>query len=566
MYILDEVKNQIRLGVRAAIDKAVKACELPEAMLPDAQIPLEVPREEAFGDWSTNIALTSAKVARMAPRQIAEIIVKYLETEGTYIAKVEIAGPGFINFHLDPRWLTRVVVDIERCGANYGRVDLGKGQKLQVEFVSANPTGPLHIGHGRGAVVGSVLANLLAAAGYDVQKEYYINDAGNQIKNFGLSLDARYRQALGQDVPVPEDGYHGEDLRELMAEVAAEHGDYYLSLSDQERQELFIKMALERKLNDIKNDLAEFGVTFDHWFSESSLHESGAIAETIKQLQANGNIYEADGALWLKSTAYGDDKDRVVIRENGVPTYLAADLAYHKNKFDRGFDKVINIWGADHHGYIPRMKAGVAALGRNPDDLEVLIVQLVNLIRDGQPVMMSKRTGKLVTLAEVIEEVGKDAARYFFIMRSADSHLDFDLNLAAAQTDENPVFYIQYAHARIASILRQAAELGIILAGSHPQAAGVNVQLLETPSERALLKKLAFWPEEVRIAAANLEPHRIARYAHELAGLFHSFYNAVRVLTDDPQLTAARLVLVEVTGVVLRVVLEMLGISAPERM
>ncbi len=566
MYILDEIKDQIRQVVRSAIRSAIDDGQLPDTMLSGDEIPLEVPREESFGDWSTNIALTSAKAARLAPRKIAEVIVNNLDTAGTLIAKVEIAGPGFINFYLDPVWLTRVVADIKRHGTNYGRVDLGQGQKLQVEFVSANPTGPLHIGHGRGAVVGSVLANLLAAAGFEVQKEYYINDAGNQIRNFGISLEARYRQALGQDVPVPEDGYHGEDLRLLMEEVAAEHGDYYLTLSDQERQELFIRFALERKLNDIKNDLSEFEVTFDNWFSESTLHESGAIAETIKYLQANGNIYEADGALWLKSTAYGDDKDRVVIRDNGVPTYLAADLAYHKNKYDRGFDKVINIWGADHHGYIPRMKAGVAALGRNPADLEVLIVQLVNLIRDGQPVMMSKRTGKLVTLAEVIEEVGKDAARYFFIMRSADSHLDFDLGLAASHTDENPVFYIQYAHARIASILRQATELGIIPSGSALQTPRVNLQLLETPSEQALLKKLAFWPEEVGVAAANLEPHRIARYAHELAGSFHSFYNAVRVLTDDPQLTAARLLLVDVTGVVLRIVLEMLGISAPERM
>ncbi|MBO8125766.1 MAG: arginine--tRNA ligase [Firmicutes bacterium] len=572
MYVIDHVKEELTTALAQAVAKAVQEGSLPEEMR-EAQIQLEVPREEAHGDWATNLAMTSARIARCAPRKIAETIVQNLDTEGTFIDQVEIAGPGFINFRLRPDWLLEVVKEIEAKGEAYGRRDIGAGRKVQVEFVSANPTGPLHVGHGRGAVVGSVLSNLLEAAGFLVTREYYINDAGNQIVNFGLSLEARYFQALGQDVPVPEQGYHGEDLKELMAEVAAEKGDFYLKMDPEERRKALTELALERKLADIKRDLADFGVTFDHWFSESKLHAEGAIKATVQKLKEEGSIYESEGALWLKSTDYGDDKDRVVIRENGVPTYLAADLAYHKNKFERGFDTVINVWGADHHGYIPRMKAGVAALGYDPDRLEILIVQLVNLLRDGEPVVMSKRTGKLVTLAEVIEEVGKDAARYFFIMRSADSHLDFDLSLAAAHTEENPVFYIQYAHARISSILRQAQELGQIprLLERKPLSdvvdlAQVNLSLLASEVERALLKKLAFWPEEVAVAALNREPHRIARYAHDLAGSFHSFYNACRVITDDPELTLARLFLVDATGIVLRSALGILGVSAPDRM
>lgn len=558
MYVFAEVKQEITGIILTALDKSIAQGLLPEA-LKEIDLQLEVPREEAHGDWSSNIAMLSARAARMAPRKVAEILVGQMSTSDTLVDKVEIAGPGFINFYLSPKWLLRVLAQVQELDSQYGRVNLGNGKSIQVEFVSANPTGPLHVGHGRGAVVGSVLSNLLDAAGYKVQREYYINDAGNQIRNFSLSLEARYLQALGQDIPVPEDGYHGEDLKELMAELVQQEGDKYLQLSEEERRQSLTKYALAHKLSDIERDLRDFAVTFDKWFSESTLHEAGEIEATVKQLQANGNIYEQDGALWLKSTQYGDDKDRVVIRDNGVPTYLAADLAYHKDKFERGFSKVINIWGADHHGYIPRMKAGVAALGYNPDDLEVLIVQLVTLLRNGEPVVMSKRSGKLVTLAEVIEEVGVDAARYFFIMRSADSHLDFDLGLATAHTDENPVFYIQYAHARIASILRQARDLG----HGFQEA---NLALLTDESELALLKKMAFWPEEIWVAAQNFEPHRIARYAHELAGTLHSYYNAARVITDDSALTSARLALVNATGVVLRSALGILGISAPERM
>ncbi len=574
MYLLDQVKNQITAIIQRALERAVAQGALPAEILDNSgMIALEVPREETHGDWATNLAMISARAARMAPRKIAEILASYMDLTNSSVEKVEVAGPGFINFHLNPTWLNQVIGEVQTAGSQYGQLEIGEGEAVQVEFVSANPTGPLHVGHGRGAVVGSVLANLLGKAGYQVQREYYINDAGNQIYNFGLSLEARYFQALGQDVSVPEDGYHGEDLKILMAEVVAEVGDKYLDLEPEERRTILTKFALKRKLADIERDLREFRVYFDNWFSESQLHQEGAIEDTVRELQANGSIYDDGGALWLRSTQYGDDKDRVVIRENGIPTYLAADLAYHKNKFERGFSKVINIWGADHHGYISRMKAGVAALGFDPESLIVKIVQLVTLLRDGEPVAMSKRTGKLVTLAEVIEEVGVDAARYFFIMRSADSQLDFDLSLAAAHTEENPVFYIQYAHARIASILRQAADLGHLPQLAVGQSLGdvinlatVDVSLLTNDSELALLKKIAFWPEEVKVAALTMEPHRIARYAHELAGAFHSFYNASRVISADSALTMARLSLVDTVGIVLRTALDVLGISAPERM
>lgn len=578
MSITTDVKKSLAAAVLVAIETARENGELAIQKLPEVM--LEIPREKEHGDYATNVALTMAREARKSPRQIAEIVVKYLETSGSYIASFEVAGPGFINFWLDKRWLADGLQAVEAEGSSYGRVNLGSGERIQVEFVSANPTGPLHVGHGRGAVVGSVLANLLEWAGYEVTREYYINDAGNQIANFAKSLDARYRQALGEEAPFPEEGYHGRDLVELMEKFAAEHGDAYVKKSAGERMAALTKYALAAKLAAIRQDLAAFGVTFDVWFSEQSLHDGGELERTIEDLRGKGHIYEKDGALWLRSTAYGDDKDRVVVRENGMPTYIAADIAYHKNKFERGFDRVINIWGADHHGYIPRMKAAVAALGYDPDALEVLIVQLVTLLRDGEPVVMSKRAGELVTLADVIEEVGKDAARFFFVMRSADSHLDFDLSLAKSQSADNPVYYIQYAHARICSILRQAVEAGSIpevppgseldlsrsLVGVSPGLDRVDLAVLNAEPEIDLMKKIVVFPEEVAQAAERREPHAIARYALELAGLFHPFYNTYRVITEDKALTMARLVLVDTVRLTLRNALAILGIAAPERM
>jgi len=521
---------------------------------------LEIPPQKEFGDYATNFAMQMAREAKTNPRKIAAAIIERLQFP--WLEKAEIAGPGFINFYLKPDWLYAVLADIIEAGESFGQTDAGQGEKVQVEFVSANPTGPLHVGHGRGAAVGSALANLLQMAGYNVEKEYYINDAGNQMDNLALSVNARYLELLGIETDFPEDGYHGQDIIVTAQRIIAQDGEKYLKISQQERLDLFKELARQEKLSILREDLEAFGVTFDIWFSEKCLHESGDIEETCKTLQKNGFIYEQDGALWLKSTDYGDDKDRVVIRDNGVPTYLAADIAYHHDKFKRGFQKVINIWGADHHGYICRVKAAVSALGYHADDLEVLILQMVNLFQGGEVVKMSKRTGQGVTLAELIEEVGCDAARFFFIMRSIDSQLDFDMDLAKSRSNDNPVYYIQYAYARIASVFRQLEEIG----SSIDRQDAVNMELLTTPYELDLIKKMGEFPDEVASAAQERAPHRIARYAHELAGLFHSFYNQCRIIGVDTELQTARIALITAVQITIRQTLKILGVSAPEKM
>lgn len=544
--ILDAVKRAIAEG-------AFAADQLPPVIL-------EVPPQKEFGDFATNFAMQTARAAKTKPRLIAQAIVDRLNTP--WLEKAVIAGPGFINFYLQPGWVYKLLVEILSAGDKYGCTTVGNGKKVQVEFVSANPTGPLHVGHGRGAAIGSALVNLLRAAGFTVEAEYYINDAGNQIDNLAASVNARYLELLGQSVEFPADGYHGQDIIETAQRLINRDHDRYLALPDSERLKIFKELALKEKLAALKEDLDAFNVQFDVWFSERTLHKSHAIDATCRLLLDNGNMYKQDGALWLKSTAYGDDKDRVVIRDNGVPTYLAADIAYHRNKLDRGFDTLINIWGADHHGYICRVEAAIAAMGYNPDQLEVMLLQMVNLYRDGELVKMSKRTGQSVTLAELIEEVGTDAARYFFIMRSADSQLDFDLDLAKSRSNENPVYYIQYAHARIASIFRQAAEAGIAMSDSN----ALNLAVLDSEQEIDLIKKLGAYPEEVSAAALERAPHRIARYAHELAGLFHSFYNQCRIIGVDSETQAARLALVSAVQTTLKHALAILGITAPERM
>lgn len=521
---------------------------------------LEIPPQKEYGDYATNFAMQMARGAKTNPRKIAEAVIERLQFP--WLEKAEIAGPGFINFYLKPDWLYATLSDILDAGEAFGETDAGQNEKVQVEFVSANPTGPLHVGHGRGAAVGSALANLLQMAGYDVEKEYYINDAGNQMDNLALSVNARYLELQGIESDFPEDGYHGQDIIVTAQRIIAQAGDQYLKISQQERLEVFKELARQEKLSILREDLEAFGVTFDIWFSEKGLHENGDIEKTCRDLQNNGFIYEQDGALWLKSTAYGDDKDRVVIRDNGVPTYLAADIAYHHDKFKRGFQKVINIWGADHHGYICRVKAAVSALGYNADDLEVLILQMVNLFQGGEVVKMSKRTGQGVTLAELIEEVGCDAARFFFIMRSIDSQLDFDMDLAKSRSNDNPVYYIQYAYARIASVFRQLEEIGI----SIDRRDAVDMKLLTTSYELDLIKKMGEFPDEVASAAQERAPHRIARYAHELAGLFHSFYNQCRVIGVDPALQTARIALITAVQITIRQTLKILGVSAPEKM
>lgn len=552
MDIKEILAGAVKKAALTAIEKGtIKEGELPEVLL-------EVPPQKEFGDFASNFAMQSARSLKCNPRMIAQAVIDNLDC--AYVEKAEIAGPGFINFYLKDNWLSDMLANIVKAGENYGNLTAPADEKIQVEYVSANPTGPLHVGHGRGAAVGSSLANLLKAAGYNVTREYYINDAGNQINNLAASVNARYLEAYGIDVEFPENGYHGHDIIETAERIKRIYGDKFLHMDEEKRIEEFRTIALKEKLAALKEDLEAFNVTYDVWFSEQTLHDANKIKEACDYLTERGYMYEKDGALWLKATEHGDDKDRVVIRDNGVPTYFAADIAYHRNKFERGFDRVINLWGADHHGYIARMKAAVGALGYNPDQLEILILQMVSLYRNGELVKMSKRTGQSVTLNELIEEVGTDAARFFFVMRSIDSQLDFDLTLATEKSNENPVYYIQYAHARICSIFRQLKEAGI------EEAAEADYSLLTDPTETELIKKLGEYPDLIASAAKERAVHRVAHYVHELAGLFHSFYNQCRILGVDPELQQARIKLVKATQHVLRHALNILGVSAPERM
>lgn len=557
------VVEEIRADLEKALANSLRASRDSGLIKVDKapEITVEVPREKDHGDFATNLAMLLAKPARMAPRRAAEILVQNFSA-GNWVERLEIAGPGFINFYLKQGWVYLALPRILAQGDSYGSVDIGRGGKVQVEFVSANPTGLLHMGNARGAALGDSIASILNFAGYDVTREFYINDAGNQIENFALSLEARYLQLTGQDIPVPEDGYHGEDIIATCISFREKYGDSYAGAEAGERRSALVAYALEEKLNSIKNVLGYFGVTYDVWFSEQSLLDAGAVQETLDFLRDKGCIYESEGAKWFKATEFGVEKDEVLVRSNGLSTYFASDIAYHRNKFQRGFDWVIDIWGADHHGHVPRMKAAVKALGYEPAALEVVIMQLVRLYKGGEIVRMSKRSGQFVTLEDLIEEVGRDAARYFFVMRGSDSHLDFDLDLAKSESNENPVYYIQYAHARICSILRQLGEQG----GRMPDPAGIDYSLLKEEYELALARKLADFPGEVASAAAGLAPQRIARYLHELAGLLHSFYNSHRVIIPEQDLSAARLVLVEATRITLKNGLGLLSINAPERM
>ena len=550
-----DIKDTLTEAIVAAAKSAIADGVFPEGELP--KVVLEVPPQKEFGDFATNFAMQSARVFHKAPRQIAEELVKRIE--GDWLDHAQIAGPGFLNFYLKGNVLYDSFQKILEAGDNYGQLPQKDAPKIQVEYVSANPTGLLHVGHGRGAAAGSALVNLLRAAGFPVESEYYINDAGNQMNNLARSVNARYLELLGRQVEFPEDGYHGQDIIDTAQRIIDKEGDKYLSMSDEERLAIFKDLAYVEKLATLKEDLAAFNVTFDNWFSERTLHPE-AVKAAVKILQDNGSIYEQDGALWLKSTAYGDDKDRVVIRDNGVPTYLAADIAYHHNKYERGFDRLINIWGADHHGYVCRVKAAMDALGHDSDKLTVLLLQMVALYRGGELVKMSKRTGQSVTLNELLEEVGTDAARYFFLMRSLDSQLDFDLDLAKKKSNDNPVYYIQYAHARICSIFRQAEENKLAV-GTKPE-----LSLLTDESELDLIKKIEEYPEEIERAARDYAPQRIARYSYDLASAFHSFYNRCRIVGVEEKLAEARLALVQVTAHVIRHSLGILGVSAPEQM
>lgn len=560
MSIIAEIREKISQQLRHAAEAAQQAGRLSFVEIP--VFTLEAPREKNHGDLATNLALVLAKPARLAPRKIAEILSEFFDPTDTWVERLEVAGPGFLNFFLQPGWLYKVPLEVAAQGEQYGRSLIGVGEKVQVEFVSANPTGLLHVGHARGAALGDSLANLLNAAGYAVTREFYINDAGNQIEKLAESLEARYLQALGQPVEFPEDGYHGADLIATAENFIQAFGDRYLKANANQRRKQLLKFALQEKQAAIRETLKSFGVEFDVWFSEQSLHDAGKIIQTLNELQDRGYIYEREGALWFKAGDSAGDKDEVVVRGNGLSTYFLADIAYHVDKFERGFTRVINIWGADHHGHVARMKSALAAMGKDPDRLEVILAQMVRLFQGGEQVRMSKRTGQYVTLEELLDEVGKDAARYFFIMRAAESHLDFDLDLAKAQSNDNPVYYIQYAHARICSIFRQAKEGGFTI----PAVGDCRIDLLQETIELELLQKAAELPGEVAAAALAREPHRLARYVHELASLFHSYYNAFRILVGDAELRNARLALVQTVHVTLRSGLRILGINAPDRM
>jgi len=553
--------EQVNQNLKEAIFEAISAAGLAAGEEIPAVV-LEVPKDKAHGDLATNAAMQLTRIAKRNPRQIAEAIIEHLDHDKAGIVKAEIAGPGFINFTLSKSYLFPIIEQVYRQGEDYGRTDKGAGQKIQMEFVSANPTGSLHLGHARGAAVGDALCNVLDFAGYKVTREYYINDAGNQVVNLCKSIEARYLQELGQDAEMPEDGYYGEDIKGFAKELVAEQGDALMSMSPEERTQFLRKYGLNKELDKIKRDLGRFRVSFDEWFSETSLYADGQVEAALNELRSKGMTYEQEGATWLKTTPYGDDKDRVLVKNDGTYTYLTPDIAYHRNKYDRGYDRMINIWGADHHGYIPRVKAAMQALGKDPEKLTVLIAQMVSLFQDGEKVKMSKRTGKAVTMVDLMDEVGVDAIRYFFTMRSMDSHLDFDMDLAISTSNENPVYYVQYAHARICSIFRQAEEQGISL----PTPDSVNLNKLTSEHEYDLLRKIGELPEEIGIAADNFAPHRLVRYVYELAAQLHSYYRAERVITEDSEQTAARLALLGAVRTTLANVLRLIGVSAPERM
>ncbi|MBI4855151.1 MAG: arginine--tRNA ligase [Acetobacterium woodii] len=558
MYIREKITEQIKQIIGDSLNQVVESGTLAIETIPD--LFLEIPREKGHGEYSTNIAMQLPKQTKKAPRFIAETLVANMDTADTYIESIEIAGPGFINFKLKPYWQYAVLAEVATMKADYGRSQKNAGKKFNLEFISANPTGPMHMGNARGGAIGDILAAVADWTGYAVTREFYINDAGNQIVKFGDSLDARYRQLMGEDIPFPEDGYQGEDITEHMKVFIATNGDVHRLMTPEERKPILIDYALNKNLTQMRSDLEAYGIRYDVWFSEQSLYDSGAIQKTIELLGKGGFTYEQEGALWFKATEFGSDKDDVLIRANGLPTYFMADIAYHMDKFiNRGFDRCINVWGADHHGHVARLKGALTAVGIDAKKFDVVIMQLVRLLRNGEVARMSKRQGKAIALTDLIDEVGVDATRFFFNLRSPDSHFDFDLDLAIEQSNDNPVFYVQYAHARICSIIRQMAE-------ELDQTISLDYSRLTEKEELNLMEILSNFPDEILTAEDKLDPSRITRYAIDLAAAFHSFYNACHVRVEDKALMKARVALIESTQQVIQNALSILGVSAPERM
>ena len=579
--MIQAARQQVSALTQGAYEKAAAAGLLPAGA--EVKATVEIPKDTAHGDYASSFAMAGAKALHMAPRQIAQIIVDNLELEGSFFQKVEIAGPGFLNFTLGPRWYGEVLSSVETEGAAYGSGDEGHGKRVMVEFVSANPTGPMHMGNARGGVLGDTLANVLKRDGWDTWKEFYVNDAGNQIHKFAVSINARYMQLIvgEENFPFPEEGYHGDDIKELAQAIYQMHGDSWKELPEEERLERLAEYGLSVNIPKMKEDLLKYGIVYDQWFFESTLHDSGYVAETVQMLTDKGWTYEKDGALWLNTTKLLkekylregktqeqvdklDLKDDVLRRANGFYTYFAADIAYHRNKLEvRGFDLAINIWGADHHGHVARLQAALDGLGLDGSHrLVVVLMQLVNLMQDGKPVRMSKRSGKAIALHDLLDEISVDAARYFFNSRTSTSPLDFDLDLAVRQDSENPVYYVQYAHARICSLIARLEEEGEKV----PTAAGVDAGVMTTAEELALIKTLAQFPEELHLAARDYDPSRINRYLVALAGDFHRFYNACRIKGEEHGLLSARLKLADTVRAVLANGLGLLGVSAPEKM
>lgn len=553
------MKEKIISLLKQTIEELVQAERIPECNMDT--ITVTTPPNKEFGDFASNLAMTMASKIKKPPREIAKAIKEKMEAMGDIIERIDIAGPGFINFYIKPVMWTSVLNDIHDQKELYGTSSFGRGKKVQVEFVSANPTGPLHIGHGRGAAVGDTLVRILSAAGFDVEAEYYINDVGNQMNNLGLSVLSRYRELFGNEISFPEQGYKGDYIKDLASDLSKIHGESLLKEDTSKAVEICRQFASRAILEEIKEDLQDFNVSFDHFFSESTLYENNEVNAMLDYMKEKGLSYEDEGALWFKTSNFGDEKDRVLRKQDGTLTYFAPDIAYHKDKIERGFTQIIDIWGADHHGYVPRMKAAIEALGADKECFHALLIQLVSLIRQGKPVQMSTRSGEFITLKEIIDEVGKDVARYFFLMRRCDSQLVFDLDLAKKKSDENPVYYIQYAHARICSILANAAEQGMT-----PDMETAALGLLADGEDLELIKVIAAYPDVVTGCAADLEPHRIAFYLLELATAFHRFYNKSRVISDDGRMTKARLVLISAVRQVLANALALMGIDAPESM
>lgn len=556
MNVLEQTESTLKQEIAAAVIQAKLATEeeLPAIIL-------EKPKDKAHGDFASNIAMQLARIAKKAPRQIADDIVANLDQSKASIDKVEIAGPGFINFFMKNDFLGEIIPTILEAGEDYGKTNTGNGERVQVEFVSVNPTGDLHLGHARNAAFGDVLCNVLTASGYKVEREYYINDAGNQIDNLGYSVEARYLQELGEQVDMPEDGYHGQAIIEIAKKLVAEYGNEFASKDKAERLAFFKEYGLKASLENIEKDLKAFRVEFDNWFSERSLYQDNKIPVALDKLEEGNYTYEKDGAMWFRTTDFGDDKDRVLIKQDGSYTYLTPDIAYHKDKLDRGFDSIINVWGADHHGYIPRMRAAIQALGYPVEKFDVKIIQMVNLFEDGEKVKMSKRTGKAVSLRELMEEVGIDAVRYYFVTRSNDSQLDFDMDLARSQSNDNPIFYVQYAHARICTMLEQAKNKGFAVDGD------IDVTLLTAEKEVDLLKKLGQLPQVVADAAEKHTPHKVTQFVFDLSSALHSFYNAEKVLdADHKERTQARIALMKAVRITLANAMTLIGVSAPEKM